>query len=356
MFGWQKQKQAPRTSSRRHATSSSSSSLTPTRTSSSPLRRSEHVFGWQQPQKRRASKSIDAKHKNRRASTNNPKAILHTTSSTQSTSIPVAEYKEEPPTTRTINNNQKQQQQQDQEMGPHQFNVHVGPRKKELWLPWPLGALRNDFYKFAAEQRTYGASNAIIINGAARQEWQPRNSRQQHQQQQEGHTNANGMLEQGRDWATKMLQRGGSLLPFPKLHANSDDNEQQQQQQRSSGGGGRTNGGMENKTMAGSSSSESSYWIKDTTTPMATASATMKKKGNGNKQMVSRGGESRVQDEESNKSMDDRDVLFEYLKLQARLRLRQLGYGKFCPIVPCTFFMQPLIGLCIIYCSYMRTK
>ena len=242
-------------------------------------------------------------------------------------------------------------------MGPHQFNVHVGPRKKELWLPWPLGALRNDFYKFAAEQRTYGASNAIIINGAARQEWQPRNSRQQHQQQQEGHTNANGMLEQGRDWATKMLQRGGSLLllPFPKLHANSDDN--QQQQHKSSNSGGRTNGGRENKIMAGSSSSESSYWIKDTTTPMATASATMKKKGNGNnKQMVSRGGESRVQDEESNKSMDDRDVLFEYLKLQARLRLRQLGYGKFCPIVPCTFFMQPLIGLCIIYCSYMRTK
>ena len=45
------------------------------------------------------------------------------------------------------------------------------PRKKELWLPWPLGALRNDFYEFASKS---GGDR-----GEEGQEWHHRGLRRQ---------------------------------------------------------------------------------------------------------------------------------------------------------------------------------
>lgn len=90
----------------------------------------------------------------------------------------------------------------------------------------------------------------------------------------------------------------------------------------------------------------SRYWSKDPTTSMATASATMGKKDKNNKfekqtntfgmkrpkqQQYDgsfRGGENNVVDQSSEHGKHfDKDVVLRYLKLQASVRLRQLGYG-----------------------------
>ena len=86
------------------------------------------------------------------------------------------------------------------------------------------------------------------------------------------------------------------------------------------------------------------YWSKDPTTSMATASATMGKKdkkqpnkfGMQQKQQQQqqkydgsvRGGENNAMDPSENAKHFDKDVVLRYLKLQASVRLRQLGYGK----------------------------
>jgi len=76
---------------------------------------------------------------------------------------------------------------------------------------------------------------------------------------------------------------------------------------------------------------QSGYWIKDTTTPMATASATISKNDSKNNKNSRHhngkvGGNSNNSSKENGSSSLDRDVLFQYLKLQASIRLRQLGY------------------------------
>ena len=286
VFGWQKQKQ--KHSSSRSASAAAAAShrrlSTPSSTSISPLRRSKNVFGWQEPKKLKHHDTTKLQH--RRSNEDDiHKTIVQ--ASTNSYSDEELDY--------------DQSKQQHLNISP---NIKLQPRKKELWLPWPLGALRNDFYKFAAEQRQYGSQQA-------RREWHPRSSSQQQQQirsyysgDYEGYQEQNiNILHQGREWATKMLRRGEAMLPFGRHHANQNDDDSM------------------------SHPKGDSYWVRETTTPMATASATIQKNGKKKQKHqngIGSGGESKEEDNDK----FDKHVMFQYLKLQASVRLRQLGYGE----------------------------
>jgi len=303
VFGWQKEpsrQQQLSTKSRRHSLSSISPGPIQT-TTTSPLRRSENVFGWQKQNtppssRRRRSNSNDKKRSIINISYNNEGGKNY------------------------YSHNEKDSKTNIKQLNiPPNINVKLQPRKKELWLPWPLGSLRNDFHRFAIEQ-------------------QQRNDRQsstpQHQSQQqrlknyycddEGYhqqesNNNNNVFNQGREWATKLLQRGELMFKGTII-----------------GGGGGGGGDVVDKEMeTNHQQPQSGYWIKDMTTPMATASATMGKKDSSSKNNKNsrRYGKVDENNDENNSSSSnddssssDRDVLFQYLKLQASIRLRQLGY------------------------------
>eukprot|EP00579_Thalassiosira_antarctica_P012024 CAMPEP_0201922536 /NCGR_PEP_ID=MMETSP0903-20130614/10545_1 /ASSEMBLY_ACC=CAM_ASM_000552 /TAXON_ID=420261 /ORGANISM="Thalassiosira antarctica, Strain CCMP982" /LENGTH=1160 /DNA_ID=CAMNT_0048459695 /DNA_START=49 /DNA_END=3531 /DNA_ORIENTATION=+ len=350
VFGWQttqKHKASTSNSSRRttshHASSSSTASsrhasslLSPATSlspSSPPLKQSENIFGWQQTKSKHPTNKNYSPQRNNRRGTNkhdNPKAILNTSSSISS-------------------NNKKSEDDDRYKEDKHNLNlsppnIKLQPRKKELWLPWPLGAMRNDFNRFVEEHDDGNNSNNSNSNNDnnAPQEWHPRNSQQQQQQQrlarnyysEEGHHQSpsseeeGGIFHQGRDWATRMLRRGSGMLPFNEGHQTIRERESLTQQQQP------------NQT---AESSQSRYWIKDTTTSMATASAIpslgkknkkekpKKGRNDAKSKHVMRGGESKDDNGEDdgdgirNKNFD-KDVMFRYLKLQASVRLRQLGY------------------------------
>lgn len=277
VFGWQRpsqqlQQQPNLLRNRRHSLQASPG---PTIKTSSPLRRSQNVFGWQTAENIQSRRSSSVNSNNRRS-------IINTG---------ISSNNKEDEKVNNSNNEKAHKQQQMNIVSPG--NIKLQPRKKELWLPWPLGSLRNDFYKFASEQR----------DGHSTQQ-----GRFQSQQQKrlrnyysdEGYQEPN-VFDQGREWATRLLQRGESMI-------------------RGTIGGNVNESNVENQQ-------KQQYWIKDTTTPMATASATMSKKDSKSKNSrrygkVARGGE---ETEKTNDS-SDRDILFQYLKLQASIRLRQLGY------------------------------
>lgn len=290
VFGWQKQKkkqhtQSPtNTSNNRLRRCSSLNDLS----SPSPLRRSENVFGWQtaKPTKSTSTTSYydNIIKRRRKVGVNvNAQRIQHTSSSSISSTL-----------NRSSNNDEENYESADNinsnnSLSPPNVKV-LQPRKKELWLPWPLGAMRSDFYKFSEE---FGSGRGRRSNNA-RQEWHPRGS-----SSQEYH-----ILSQGKEFATNVLRKGESMLSGI---SNSNNKEHSIEQD------------------------SDSFWIKDTTTSMAAASATMnnkKKQKNRNKKKTRhngavRGGESTKDDEHKN---FDKDVLCQYLKLQASVRLRQLGY------------------------------
>jgi len=223
------------------------------------------------------------------------------------------------------------------------------PRKKELWLPWPLGAIRNDFYSFAAseeQRRQHGFNEEAGFN------------RQQLSQWPEWQIQQDSIMHRSRDWATRMLHRGGGSLRrinFPALFHGS----------RKGGAGnveeehGVASAIGDNNIEYGTSSR---YWSKDPTTSMATASATMGKKDKNNKfeKQTNTFGMKRPKQQqydgsfrgEENNAVDqssehgkhfDKDVVLRYLKLQASVRLRQLGYGKRDSLyfqVLCAFFSR----------------
>jgi hypothetical protein len=206
------------------------------------------------------------------------------------------------------------------------------PRKKELWLPWPLGAIRNDFYSFAAseeeeEHRRHGWNEEGVVVGGRQQ---PHQHQQQHLPwQQQWQIQPDSILHRSRDWATKMLHRGGGSLRR-RMHGNSSEVDFSS-----------TETSIGNNNMEYGSNPRL-YWSKDSTTSMATASATMGKKdkkqpnklGMQQKQQQQkydgtvRGGENNAMDPSENAKHFDKDVVLRYLKLQASVRLRQLGYGK----------------------------
>ena len=147
------------------------------------------------------------------------------------------------------------------------------PRKKELWLPWPLGELRNDYYRFAEQQK----------------QKQNLQSQQQRIKDYYSDPSRNSLIQHGREWAGRLIQRGQSLSR------------------------GITRSGEEEVK-------SSNYWIKETTTPMATASASMKEKRQIKKRNV-RGGDTKEE------KKWDNEIIMKYVKLQMKVRLRQLGYG-----------------------------
>jgi len=287
VFGWQQKQKTVHTNTakRRHDIST---------VSSSPMRRSENVFGWQQKP-----------HKNRR---DNQQQDINTIQQTSTCSIQQddVEHQHTDNNNNSINNNNNS-------LSPSNIKL-MTPRKKELWLPWPLGAMRTDFYKFAEEisgsvgmnnNNNQKRRNSYYINGASRQEWSPRGT-------SSGERN---VLQQGREFGMRMLKKGEEMLPFDTNIFNS------QKQPKNI------------LSDSADSSNESGYWIKETTTPMATAT---KQKWNNKKHnkkktkhngAILRGGES-SKDTTNNENNNhfDKDVLCQYLKLQASVRLRQLGY------------------------------
>ena len=266
--------------------------------SSSPLRRSENVFGWQ----------LKTRRGNQQQGVN-IKSIQQTTSTSSIQQDEQQQHHTDYNQDNTINSNNNS-------LSPPNIKL-MTPRKKELWLPWPLGAMRTDFYKFAEEignnNNQKRKNNSYYINGASRQEWSPRDINDS------GDRREGNVLQQGREFGMRMLKKGEEMLPFDTNIFNS-------QQQR------------DNSMISDSSdsSNKSGYWIKETTTPMATATKQKwnnKKKHNNKKKTkhngtVLRGGESNSKDTTNNENNNhfDKDVLCQYLKLQASVRLRQLGY------------------------------
>lgn len=208
------------------------------------------------------------------------------------------------------------------------------PRKKELWLPWPLGAIRNDFYSFAAseEQRRHHQRQGQSLT---REMGGERIGQYQQQTRQPWQIKQESIIHRSRDWASKMLHRGnGSIrrMNFPALLFH----------------GSRNDRFVSSEINNIEDGSNPRYWSKDPTTSLATASATMGKVKSGNlfaKQMKNlgmnrqkqqqkhyegtiRGGENNSADPSENGKIFDKDVVLRYLKLQASVRLRQLGYGK----------------------------
>lgn len=207
------------------------------------------------------------------------------------------------------------------------------PRKKELWLPWPLGAIRNDFYSFAAseEQRRHHQRQGQSLT---QEDGGERIGQYQQQPRQPWQIKQDSISHRSR-WASKMLHRGAvsiRRINFPALFY-----------------GSRNDGLVSSGSNNIEDGSDPKYWSKDPTTSLATASATVRKKVksgnlfekqmrnfgmNGQKQQQKhhdrtvRGGENNSIDPSENVKTFDKDVVFRYLKLQASVRLRQLGYGK----------------------------
>ena len=163
-------------------------------------------------------------------------------------------------------------------------NIKLTPRKKELWLPWPLGELRNDYYRFAEQQKDRQAVSH-----------QHYSHQQQRIKEYYSDGDPNSLFHKSRDWASKLLQRGQSLA----------------------------------KGLRKEDAQPPNYWVKQTTTPMATASASMKDErhnNNSNKQKkkIARGGDDSNATKEDTKR--DHEIILKYIKLQMKVRLRQLGY------------------------------
>ena len=308
---------------------------------------------------------------------------------------------------------QKQKQQQQHLKSPHYSPPNIKlipqPRKKELWLPWPLGAMRSDYYRFAETEvqrrrkqqqqqqqqrrrrrggggiggggeggaRSWhppsgggggGGGAALLVD--AREEWRHR-------------------LERGRGWATDILQRGagGPMMAqrFPAAGGTTDGGGGGANDIVIGGGGGGGGGGgiiPRNNDGASSSSSSSSRPGGSKSahrgargaaiaSPVASGASWppwTKKDGNGGgggggggggKIARSGGGAAGTivaTDERRSTTMRggegagggspdddggggggggtggggtgglDRDVLLRYLRLQASVRMRQLGY------------------------------
>ncbi len=220
--------------------------------------------------------------------------------------------------------------------------------------------MRNDFYLFAAseqqrrqrQQQRQGLHELQDCRGSggdSRMTWGTTSSRssssglgqpQRHQWQMQQEDN---MLHRGRDWAARILHRGGGSLRmnFPNLfyHGRKGDDDSV-----ATGSGGEGNIRDETRSMTRYT------WMKDPTTSMAAAAVSMRKDTNNKKveeqnthlgmrrpnrhqpqqkyDGVVRGGENNEIDQSDSGKKFDKDVVFRYLKLQASVRLRQLGYGK----------------------------
>ena len=196
------------------------------------------------------------------------------------------------------------------------------PRKNELWLPWPLGAMRNDFYRYAAEQQQQlriSSNNNNYKSSNAGEEW--------HQQ-----------LQRSKKWVTELIDKAGvsaaSFQRFPIMttqqqqqsSANlSSQQQQQQSQQENSGSASITDG----TALSTTSRLKHTSWLvppwgtKKMSLPKTTTATTTKD----DDRSLLRGGESIKDSSTTTRGGGlDKAILFQYLQLQASVRLRQLGY------------------------------
>eukprot|EP00804_Cyclotella_cryptica_P021717 CCRYP_012876-RB/>CCRYP_012876-RB protein AED:0.06 eAED:0.06 QI:334/0.8/0.83/1/0.8/0.66/6/506/945 len=266
--------------------------------SSSPLKRSENVFGWQQSSKK--SQTSDQRRTSRKASPRgNGKSILNTNSSTNDNTAKGMDDANSMSDNLYDENNHRSGSSHPRISPP---NIKLQPRKKELWLPWPLGALRNDYYRFAEQQRLQSGYDEQS-NHLRQQE----RLRSYYSDGHDGFHSPTNLFLHGRDWAGRMFQRSQSFVP---RRIKQDDTEMK--------------------------STPPGFWVKDTTTSMATASATMGRKKQeeeqrknenrykkASKQKVTRGGDS---EDDGRKRHWDHEMILKYVKLQMKVRLRQLGY------------------------------
>ena len=279
----------------------------------------------------------------------------------------------------------RQQQQRQQYLkspyySPPNIKLMPQPRKKELWLPWPLGAMRSDYYRFAEtevqrrrklRQRrrggggigggassshppSEGGGGAALLLVDAREEWRRR-------------------LERARGWATDALQRGaGGPMMVQRFQAvgtadggnvlgggGGDGIPRNDGEFLLGGEMGPSSSSSSPSSRPGSKSAHHGAWDAAIASSIASSASWLPwTKGDGNvggkiardgaggaaggaivatderRSTIVRGGES------ANGSADgspdggnggggsglDRDVLLRYLRLQASVRMRQLGY------------------------------
>jgi len=282
------------------------------------------VFGWQPSKKRdtRSRRDSSGGHlqQRRRQQQRGMSSVVNTSANSNNAQQP-NEDESTAITANSISNNHHPPR-----LSPP--NIKLQPRKKELWLPWPLGAMRNDYYKFAAGYSN-GYNNDVYdddddggIKKNSPQQERLRNyySDEGYQQQPPLHQ-PNGILHQSRNWAANMLRRGEAILPFPLPNIINNPNTYDNS----------------NNEAAPSQSPQPRYWIKDTTTSMAAATTTLQTNKRGNKEgrrhPMARGGHSKHStnnksdtDDGGEKKKQDHEMIMKYLKLQASVRLRQLGY------------------------------
>lgn len=199
------------------------------------------------------------------------------------------------------------------------------PRKNELWLPWPLGAMRNDFYRYAAEQQQ---------------------QQQQQRRQNERSSNAEWreQLQRGTKWVTELIDKAGEGSTAWQIMTQQQRSEQhrsaissppsqQQQQQQQHGVERMTDGtslstasrlkhtswfvppwGIKKKVSDGSNNTQIKMSLPITTTTKDDDRSLLRG-GDSIKKSITKGGGGL-----------DKTILFQYLQLQASVRLRQLGY------------------------------
>jgi len=291
VFGWQKGRRPPFSSTgniRRY-------SRIQTKSPFSALRRSENVFGWQlQPQKHRKT-HISFSRRRIISSGGTTRNIINTS---------ITRNSQNPQNVSFDNNSSSSSETHFNNFNISPPNIKIQPRKKELWLPWPLGALRNDFYRFAEEHQRDTVGYKIVNEND-----QGKNHRDDMRYTQQVQK-SDGILNHGMDWAAQMIQSGRSLIHLPIFRGRNTDYSES------------------NKSANPQPQPQPRYWIKDNTTSMATASAAIKKKiiGDGNGNGFDHRGGQLSQKEHANDQSWHQSMLVKYLKLQACVRLRQLSY------------------------------
>lgn len=296
VFGLQKERSPPFSSTE----NIQRLSRIPAKSLFSAFRRSENVFGWQlQPKKHRNNHISFSRRRN--ISCGGATRNIINTSITRNTQYPQ--------NVASDNNNSSSGETHFNNFNISPPNIKIQPRKKELWLPWPLGALRNDFYRFAEEHQKNNVGYKIVNEN--HQEKNYRDDMRDTQQVQK----SDGILHHGLDWAAQMIQNGRSLIHLPTFRGKNTDYTES------------------NKSAIPQPQPQPRYWVKDNTTSMATAAAIKKKiigDGNGNGFDHREGQLSQLsQKEHTNDQSWHQSMLVKYLKLQACVRLRQLSYGRY---------------------------
>jgi hypothetical protein len=231
------------------------------------------------------------------------------------------------------------------QLQPPNIKLMPQPRKRELWLPWPLDAMRSDYHRFEADEK----------QRRMRQRQVPGNGQDERWWQNHHRLGSESLLSwewqdqwlRGREWATGILLRGGlassgnargatnSMRRFSSgMRDEYDvvDDDINETSASSSSSTKKSIGGGARDTAASIGNASWLPWGKGNygdndvdakTKTNAIATGNYKSIGLGGSEGGGRGIDSRHRNDGA---AFDRDVLLRYLRLQASVRLRQLGY------------------------------